>query len=318
MQLHRIEEQIVSLGERSREELLSLPGDVREYLGTVPLFEAAAIGHAAVDIAVRHWPSSVPEDARYVFAGLATRALKTSREIAVLLEHGYADAARSRWRTMSEILVVARVLALGDRYTCTRYKEHRWVAFEKQRRNAGQTDWSGPGPSPEVMKRRLVRRFGPNYGRDLGWAARISAKRLGVERPQWSHLRTLAEVGEHESRINQAHHAVHGQDPLGLLGSVVDDTGAFHAGASLDGVLETGRDSIRLLRQVLLATFDVCLLYGHAPRAQVVASVIEVHLLSLEQDLSWRILLSDPQARARYDSYMATHTTLSNEPPPGL
>lgn len=303
-ELFSIEGLLHEIGERSRREFMDVPELIRSDAGFLPLFEAAMLSHAATNLAGLGWGSGVPEHSRYLFAGLATRAISTVREIAILLDHGYALGAKSRWRTLSEILVVARVIAMGDRYTATRYKEHRWVILAMERNKTGQTEWSGDLPSPEVMKRRLVRRFGAEYSGLYGWAARVSARRLGIGKPGWQHLQKLASVEDYTSRVHDAHHAVHGADAFGLLGTVDDISGHFHAGASPQGVLEVARDTTRLFRQTLAAIFEMCLKYTAERKPRIFQGIAEAHLLNLEQSLGWQIIATDAEARARYMTTM--------------
>lgn len=303
-ELFSIEALLHEIGERSRRELMDVPDLIKRDAGFLPLFETATLSHAAIHLAGSNWSSTVPEHAQYLFAGLATRAISTVREIAILLDHGYALGAKSRWRTLSEILVVARVIAMGDRYTATRYKEHRWVILAMERSKLGQTEWVGDLPSPEIMKRRLVRRFGAEYSGLYGWAARVSDRRLGISKPGWQHLQKLARVDDYTSRVHDAHHAVHGADAFGLLGTVDVISGHFHAGASPQGVLEVARDTTRLFRQALSAIFEMCLKYTMERRPRILQGTVEAHLFNLEQSLSWQVIATDADARAKYEMKM--------------
>ncbi|WGW10643.1 DUF5677 domain-containing protein [Saxibacter everestensis] len=295
-----MEDLLSELGDRSRREFMDVPDLIQRDVGHLPLFEAATLSHAATYLAGSIWKPCVPEHARYLFAGLATRAVSTVREIAILLDHGYQLGAKSRWRTLSEILVVARVIAMGDRYTATRYREHRWIVLAMERRKTGQTAWTGDLPSPEVMRRRLVRRFGAEYSGLYGWAARVTARRLGIGKPGWKDLQALAGVHEHAWRVHDAHHAVHGADALGLLGIIDAGSGHFHAGASGQGVLEVARDTTRLFRQALSAIFEMCLKYSDERKPQILQGIVEAHLFNLEQRLNWKVISTDTHAREEY------------------
>lgn len=303
-ELFNIEGRLHELGEQSRREFMDVPKMIQRDVGYLPLFEAATLSHAATYLAGLNWGSGVPEHSQYVFAGLVTRAISTVREIAILLDHGYALGAKSRWRTLSEILVVARVISMGDRFTATRYKEHRWVILASDRSRTSRTDWSGDLPSPELMKRRLVKRFGSEYSGLYGWAARVSVRRLGIAKPGWKHLQEIASVEEHTWRVYDAHHAVHGADSYGLLGTVDSYSGHFHAGASQQGVLEVARDTTRLFRQTLSAIFEMCLKYTAERKPQILRGTVEAHLLNLEQSLSWQIIGTNADASTEYTTKM--------------
>lgn len=301
-ELFGIEGRLHDLGEKSRRDFGEVPALIQHDIGHLPLFEAAMLSHAAMHLAGSSWGTAVPEHSQYLFAGLSTRAISTVRGIAILLDHGYALGAKSRWRTLSEILVVARVIAQGDRFTATRYREHRWIILAKERARSGLTEWPGDLPSPEVMKRRLVRRFGPEYAGLYGWAARVTSRGLGVAKPGWHHLQQLARVDEHAGRVQDAHHAVHGADALGLLGTIDFGSGQFHAGASPQGILEVARDTTRLFLQTLSAVFEICFKYTSSRKPQILQGVVEVHLLTLESDLGWRILSTNADVLARYSA----------------
>lgn len=299
-QLWERDDRLTLIGEAARSQVYDARADIRRQVGEVPLFELAAIAHAVVYRTEGRWARSVPADAQYVFAGLSTRAISTLREIGLLLEQGYSFGARSRWRTLSEILVVARVLALGDRHSFTRYRLHRWIMLKDQRVRTGDSTWVSDEPTPEVMAARLRRRFGKDFDSPYGWAARITFRELRVIRPNWTHLRKLAETDEHDSRVHDAHHAVHGADALGLLGTVDAGYGMFHSGSSASGVLEVTRDSVRLFRQTLWALFEGCLKFSNERRPQILQSIVDGCALNLEENLGWRIVALDPVARDNY------------------
>ena len=299
-ELWEIEGELDHAGETARAAFLGIPELIRRDVGHLPLFEIAEVAQAAVHALGGSWKGSIPEDVEYVLVGLATRAISTLREIAILLEHGYAFGARARWRTLSEILVVARVLVQGDRYTATRYKEHRWIILAEQRRRSGMSAWGGGSPTPEVIVRRLRRRFGDEYGGLYGWAAKVTKRKLGKEKPGWADLVALAKIEEHSSRILEAHHAVHGADSLGMIGTVDLGRGMFHPGGSPQHVLEVSRSSARLFRQTMWDVFDIGIRYTQARKPLILQGIVEAHAFNLEVDLGWRVLSTDPDAREQY------------------
>lgn len=154
-ELYGVEHGFYVAGEEARSEFRKIPELVRNDVGYLPLFEVAEIAQATVHLFNGCVDGVIPKDVRYVFIGLASRAISTFREIAILLDNGYAFGAKSRWRTLSEILVVARVLIAGNRYTATRYKEHRWIMLARNRDRVEDFQWDGDLPTPEVMSRRL-------------------------------------------------------------------------------------------------------------------------------------------------------------------
>ncbi|MEU9806515.1 DUF5677 domain-containing protein [Mycobacterium sp. NPDC050853] len=299
-ELWDIEETIYAAGEAARCEYRKIPELVRRDVGHLPLFEVAEVAQATVHLYGKQADRSVPRDMLYVFSGLATRAISTLREIAILLDSGYAFGAKSRWRALSEILVVARILVAGNRHTATRYKEHRWIILARQRARTQDFQWVGDLPTPEVMSRRLRRRFGDAYGGEYGWAATVTSQRLRQSKPRWRHLLEIAGVDEYESRVQAAHHAVHGADALGLLGTVSGSVGLFHAGGSAQGVLEVAHDSVRLFREVMWALFQNCSKYSTSRKLVIFQGIFEAHAFNCEQNLLRTIISVDVDARNRY------------------
>jgi hypothetical protein len=273
------------------------------------LFEASHLAGSLLQLLENDEDRAIPADVRYVFVGLASRAISTFNEIAILLDNGYAHGAKARWRTLSEILVVARVLTAGSRHTATRYKEHRWVILARKRERLGQFEWASEYPTPEIMRKRLCRRFGETYGGEYGWAAVVVADRLNHAKPAWWHLTKIAGVDELRSRVLDAHESVHGGDPLGFLGTVADPDGGFHAGPSGHEVLPVARDSVRLFRQVMSELFANYVRFSSTRKPTICEAVLDGHILNLERDLGFRILSSDPGARANFVAAMSNFYT---------
>lgn len=300
-ELLHIEALLHEAGEDARDEFRKVPDLIRRDVGALPLFEIAELAQSIVHLYGEQSDERIPHDVRYVFSGLATRAIATFREIAILLDNGYAFGAKSRWRTLSEILVVARVLVKGNRYTASRYKEHRWVMFANQRKVLEQQEWTMDLPEPEVMRKRLAKRFGNSYlDGHYGWASKVVAKELDYrKRVHWYHLERIADLGDLKPRVQDAHHAVHA-DSLGLLGTIDDARGIFHSGASPQEVLEVARDSVHLFRLVMWALFRNCTKYSKQRTPLVYQGLIEVHSLNNEILLSERIFSKDETLQRRY------------------
>lgn len=178
-----------------------------------------------------------PPSIHYAIVSIGTRALKVGYECHALLKCGFAVGALARWRTLSELSVVARVLALGNRHTAARFNQHRWIMLARDRDHVeGFDQWNPPNPSPELMRKRLVKRYGTAYSGRYGWAAELSKRKLGVRSPQWHHLERMAQMSDELSGVDRAHHAVHA-DSLGMI-QIVDSRDLWHAGASEEGVAQ--------------------------------------------------------------------------------
>jgi hypothetical protein len=219
-----------------------------------------------------------PDPIPYCVIGLGSRAVSTSQEILALLRAGFPAGAKSRWRTLSEILVVARVLVKGNRSTAARYINHRWVMYLRDHPNEA---WEGPGPSPEAQVNLLRRRYGQEFLDTYGWAALISRQKLGVARPKWHHLQQLADLDEHRPFVKEAHHDVHA-DSLGLLG-VVNEEGYFHAGTSFQGIASGCLGAIRLLNQVIDALLMLWNTYPQEKQINILRALTQDLSLGLER-----------------------------------
>lgn len=301
-EMWRVEEDLSVAGDEARSIYLKMPELIRQHVGSLSLFEIADLAQSAMRLVESDLDKKVPYDVRYVTIGLTIRAISTVREIALLLEHGHAFGAMSRWRTLSEILVVAEVLVAGNRYTATRYIEHRWVMLARERRKTQNLDWDSDLPIPEIKVKQLTRRFGKTFDSEFGWASTVTLKKLGVAKPQWGHLVQIAEIAQFSTRVQHAHHAVHA-DALGFLGTVVDDLMAFHAGASSQQVLEVARDTARLFQAVMWALFNTYAKQSSSSAVRIQRAIVDDHLLSCAIHLSHRLILTDERVRERHNKF---------------
>ena len=109
---------------------------------------------------------------------LHARAVRTAREVLILLRSGYSAAAFARWRTLHEIRVVLLVLVDGNEELIRRYLAHRDVDAlkgQKEYEAAWETmgheppDWTAP--EREQTRAELIDEFGRAFWQDYGWAA---------------------------------------------------------------------------------------------------------------------------------------------------
>lgn len=276
----------------------------REVGSLIELTEAARVHQLLIHVVNASPGQKPPPDVQYVLTGLLIRAIATLSEIEVLLRNGFSYGARARWRTLYEIYVVSRVLALGNRSTATRYREHRWVMLARERKRTGETDWASQGPTPEAMEARLLRRFGRSFGGEYGWAVVVSKRKLSKATPQWPDLVTLAETDALRTRVHAAHHAVHGADALGLLGTV--RSSVFHAGASPDGVLVTARDTINLFAQCSGSLLSLWRTYSPIKVSESAELLSQAILTEAQLALGYRVPASDPAERRAWEDAWAS------------
>jgi hypothetical protein len=231
-------------------------------------------------VAVRVPPDPIP----YVVSALAVRALSVSHEISALHRAGFPVGARGRWRTLHEIDVVANVLAVGNRGTAARYVNHRWVqlALDRKRETDAEPWPAEAGPTPEVMLRRLLRRYGSTFAGTYGWAAELSRRKLDVKSPAFRDLEEIARLGGYVSRVHLAHHGVHA-DSFGAL-LTIDDSATFHSGASTGGTAEGCLDAVRVLGETWDALLRYWNSYARDRRVEALRSMNAELSLVLERD----------------------------------
>src|SRR5690606_38542599 len=99
----------------------------------------------------------------------------------------------ARWRLLYELAVVATVLELGNRYTCSRFLNHEYVrALRIPKSSLESDDDQKAREALDRIGRTYVRRYGKEFKDVYGWAARVTKRDLDVSRPNFSHLEALA------------------------------------------------------------------------------------------------------------------------------
>jgi hypothetical protein len=201
------------------------------------------------------------------------RASQVAGEILALLEHGYADGAHARWRTLHELSVVAALLSAHDDELAERYLHHEVV--ESLRAATQLNEYApriGEKPLSKTEFERLTRmgkalqeRFGPEFLKPYGWAA----KAVGIPNPHFDHLEKAASFDHLRPYYKLASYNVHASSKgtnfrLGLLKPSPD---ILLAGPSNAGLEEAGRFASHSLLTITLSfltiqtTLDI-LVYG--------------------------------------------------------
>lgn len=226
---------------------------------------------------------SVPPAVAYAVSSQAVRAHATGQEICALLRAGLPNGAFARWRTLHEVNVVSAVLLAGNRHTAQRFNSHRWVMFARDAEHAGliESYWSLPGPTPEVMRARLVKKYGRQYAQTYGWAAEVTKRRLDIQNPKWHHLEKLAQLApRHGAKVKTAHHLVHA-DSLGVLHSI-DSTGLLHSGATLQGIAEIAWQTVDALSDTSRSLIAIWGKYDSTQRVSALSTLLDESLSQLE------------------------------------
>ncbi|MDD2888567.1 MAG: DUF5677 domain-containing protein [Aliarcobacter sp.] len=108
----------------------------------------------------------------YSLIKLTTRAIQVSKEILILLRHGFASGANARWRTLYEICAVSSFLIdKGDNVTAKKYLD--FSIIESLRKEKINED----NEAIKLLQNEvdsLVKKYGEPYKiGDFGWAASI-------------------------------------------------------------------------------------------------------------------------------------------------
>lgn len=132
-----------------------------------------------------------------VLARLHIRVCRLAEEIVMLLENGFAEGGRARWRTLLEVSITMILIAEGGNDLAARYLDHDAIDrkkalddLDRSARDAGTRGVDrGIRNEIEVQAARVVRRYGSAFRGMYGWAA----GQLGLpDKPQFHDLQELA------------------------------------------------------------------------------------------------------------------------------
>lgn len=110
---------------------------------------------------------------------IASRSIQISEEILLLLNHGYADGAQGRWRSLHELAVYSCFLSDNDDELSERYLNHEkieyWKTVIKYNDHCEKFD-GDPIPAADVDQAKeeagtLLKLYGSSYKNERGWAA---------------------------------------------------------------------------------------------------------------------------------------------------
>ena len=154
-----------------------------------------------------------------VLTELHARACQISSAIHLLLRSGYPDDADARWRTLHETSVIARFVKEGGATLAERYREHGTIQRYKQilsdrertRMLAEEPEQSDYLKWLELRRDDLIKRYGPPFKNDYGWAAEAIDK----ENPNLRDIEKKIQISENlsmelwRSRFRTASENVH-------------------------------------------------------------------------------------------------------------
>jgi hypothetical protein len=202
-------------------------------------------------------PTTTP--LRYVLLHLHARACKVFSEVCLLLEHGYADGAHARWRSLHETAVVAMILVQhGDRAAML-YLEHEAIESYKAaceyERHAPSLGYEPIDDATLMALRKehdaLVSKHGAPFRTPYGWAAEL----LKNPRPGFDALELAAKLDHRRPFYRMASHAVHA-NPKSFQFSLAQTDFPHRvrlAGPSNAGLADPAHDAAISLAQVCAA-----------------------------------------------------------------
>ena len=165
---------------------------------------------------------------RDALIGIHARALRTGRAVLVLLEHGMADEAYTRWRTLYELSTVAHFLAEHGDEAARMYREHEVVANKQRIDNS--LEWNSPLGTTDERRdverdyNNLIQKYGESFKRPYGWKSRFL---VSVKNPRFVDLERAVRGKQLVPPYKESSLQVHG-GRAGLLGL-----------GTLDGLLVT-------------------------------------------------------------------------------
>ena len=172
---------------------------------------------------------------RDALGGIHARALRTARAVLVLLQHGMADEAYARWRTLYELSVLADFISMHGEEAAIRYMEHETVALQRRAENAAE--WGqrvGTSAERKSVKSDydyVIQKYGRVFAKPYGWAADWCGD---ASNPRFANLEQVVRGQQTAPPYKEASFQVHGSragllGPGSLDGEVVI-TGASNAG----------------------------------------------------------------------------------------
>jgi hypothetical protein len=197
---------------------------------------------------------------RSVLLRLHVRACQVANEIIVLLEHGFADGAMARWRTLHEIATVGAVIAKHGEDIAERYVHYQIVesyralkAYERDHKEL-KFKPASKAETQRVQKKydEAIARFGKPFGKEYGWAAQHLRKSEG-DKLNFARLEAEIDSAYMRSPYKMASYNVHAS-PKGAyfrLGNI-DGSPVMLAGATNAGLTEPAQHTAISLAEFTL------------------------------------------------------------------
>ena len=211
------------------------------------------------------------------------RLLRTATAVRILLEHGLADEAYARCRTLYELYVVGSFISHYGDEAGRRYLDHDAVMLWKGLKR--EIEW-GAEAVPESIRghaeanaRAAVQEHGESFGHPYGWASKFLKNRHGdlIERPR---IEQLARATLSNDRP-QGHPPFYGDSSLQVHAGI---TGAIGLAAGGEGILATGHSNHGLEQPLITASGYIAaasgLLQAHLPSPDPLQKLVYAETLA--------------------------------------
>ena len=195
----------------------------------------------------------------YVFESLIrlhARACQTSFAVLTLLKSGFADDAYARWRSLHEIAVIGSFISQGNQDLAERFLLHEPIqqynlARAQNEVHGRNNEEKIPQQELDALKKlqdKLVSRFGAEFKKDYGWAAKsLNDKgpsfRKIEEKTQLDHLRPYYRMASDNVHANS--HSLYFR-----MGLDHGKRNVLLAGASTAGLADPGHATAISLMQI--------------------------------------------------------------------
>jgi Family of unknown function (DUF5677) len=197
-----------------------------------------------------------------VLTRLHARGCQIGSEVLTLLKAGFADGAHARWRTLHELAVVAYFIKEKmDNELAERYLLHSAVESLREAKQY-QKHYEALDEKPieeDILKKmedtinNLCERFGSNFRKRYGWAA----KSLGKPDPSFADIENRAGFEHMRPWYKLASHNVHA-NPKGIMFRLgYGQWDLLLAGPSNEGLSAPGQSTALSLSQLTIALLNM-------------------------------------------------------------
>lgn len=191
-----------------------------------------------------------------VLSRLHARACQVAEEVTCLLEHGLADGAMARWRTLHEICAMGYLLehhgdSLTQRYIDHQIVESRGAALqyrEYQERLGQEPIAEADLDQIESRYQAALVKHGPDFREQYGWAAGFVGR---TRRPTLADIQKASNIDHLSPYYKMASHGVHA-NPKGVFFKLglVGNSEVLLAGPSNAGLCDPGHATALSLTQI--------------------------------------------------------------------